>query len=111
WRWWRSLVSVALSWRRCCYPRRPGGSCNRWRTWKNGSLRLPNKVMVVVGGSRGIGAAVARLAAERGWTVMLTYTCRADDAATVVRDIEAAGGKAQALRCDVSCEEIGRAHV
>ncbi len=61
--------------------------------------------MVVVGGSRGIGAAVARLAAERGWTVMLTYTSRADDAATVVRDIEAAGGKAQALRCDVSSED------
>lgn len=60
--------------------------------------------MVVVGGSRGIGAAVARLAAERGWTVVLTYTARADDAAAVVRDIEAAGGKAKALRCDVSSE-------
>lgn len=60
--------------------------------------------MVVVGGSRGIGAAVARLAAERGWTVVLTYAARADDAAAVVRDIEAAGGKAKALRCDVSSE-------
>lgn len=60
--------------------------------------------MVVVGGSRGIGAAVARLAAARGWAVMLTYTARADDAAAVVAAIEGAGGTAQARRCDVSNE-------
>jgi len=60
--------------------------------------------MVVVGGSRGIGAAVARLAAARGWAVMLTYTTRADDAAAVVAAIEAADGTGQARRCDVSNE-------
>lgn len=65
---------------------------------------MPNKVMVVVGGSRGIGAAVARLAAARGWAVMLTYTARADDAAAVVAAIEDAGGTGRARRCDVSNE-------
>src|SRR5690606_27243476 len=69
------------------------------------SLRLPNKLMVVIGGSRGIGAAVARLAAERGWLVLLTYSSRADDAAQVLSAIEAEGGKAHSYRCDVSREE------
>ncbi len=61
--------------------------------------------MVVVGGSRGIGAAVASLAAERGWTVLLTYSARADDAAAVVAAIGAAGGEALAQQCDVSSED------
>ena len=61
--------------------------------------------MVVVGGSRGIGAAVARLAAGRGWTVLLTYSARADDAAAVVAAIGAAGGEALAQQCDVSSED------
>ena len=61
--------------------------------------------MVVVGGSRGIGAAVARKAATTGWHVLLTYSSRAEEAEGVVRAIEQAGGEATAMRCDVAREE------
>ena len=51
-------------------------------------------VLVVTGGSQGIGAAVARLAAARGWAVGLSYNRGARAADTVVADIRAAGGTA-----------------
>jgi NAD(P)-dependent dehydrogenase (short-subunit alcohol dehydrogenase family) len=61
-------------------------------------------VVLVTGGSRGIGAAVARSAAREGWAVCLTY--RDDEAAatSVVADIEAAGGVASAVRADIAAE-------
>ena len=58
----------------------------------------------VTGGSRGIGAATARLAAARGYDVALTYLSRADDARSVVRDVEAQGRRALALQADVADE-------
>ena len=60
--------------------------------------------MLVTGGSRGIGAAVARAAARAGWAVCLTY--REDEAAAsgIVAEIEAAGGTASAARVDVAVE-------
>jgi len=61
-------------------------------------------VCLVTGGSRGIGAATARLAAERGYDVAITYRERADDAAAVVRDVEAAGRRALAVQGDVGIE-------
>jgi NAD(P)-dependent dehydrogenase (short-subunit alcohol dehydrogenase family) len=61
-------------------------------------------VCLVTGGSRGIGAAVARLAALRGYRVALTYRERADEAQRVVREIAASGGRAIALQCDVGVE-------
>jgi NAD(P)-dependent dehydrogenase (short-subunit alcohol dehydrogenase family) len=65
---------------------------------------MDHGVVLVTGGSRGIGAAVARQAAAAGWAVCLTY--RADEAAagSVVADIEAAGGTAAAVRADVADE-------
>lgn len=59
------------------------------------------KIMVVIGGSRGIGAATAKLAAKRGYFVVLTYSSGADAAQEVVNEIEAEGGNAKALHCDV----------
>jgi NAD(P)-dependent dehydrogenase (short-subunit alcohol dehydrogenase family) len=59
-------------------------------------------VLVVTGGSRGIGAAVARLAGERGYRVAVAYRAAEDAAAGVVRAIEAAGGQAAAFRVDVA---------
>jgi NAD(P)-dependent dehydrogenase (short-subunit alcohol dehydrogenase family) len=58
----------------------------------------------VTGGSRGIGAAVARRAAAAGWAVCLTY--RQDQAAAerVVAGVEAEGGVAAAVRADVAVE-------
>jgi NAD(P)-dependent dehydrogenase (short-subunit alcohol dehydrogenase family) len=58
-------------------------------------------VVVITGGSRGIGAAAAIEAAKRGMGVILTYNTNADAAQKVVATIEAAGGKAVALPLDV----------
>ncbi len=61
---------------------------------------LAGKRALVNGGSRGIGAAIARRLAAEGAAVALTYSTSPDSAAAVVRDIEAAGGTAFALQAD-----------
>ena len=60
--------------------------------------------VIVTGGSRGIGAATARLAAERGYAVVVNYAASADAAQAVCADIHARGGVASAVRGDVSLE-------
>jgi NAD(P)-dependent dehydrogenase (short-subunit alcohol dehydrogenase family) len=65
----------------------------------------PSGFVLVTGGSRGIGAATARLAAERGYDVCISYRDRADSAQTVVADVEATGMHALAVRADVSEEQ------
>ena len=62
------------------------------------------KILLVTGGSRGIGAATARLAAERGYTVCITYLRNQAAAEAVVDDIAAGGGSALAIQSDVSVE-------
>lgn len=62
-------------------------------------------VMIVTGGSRGIGAATARIAGERGYAVCVNYRQDADAAAAVVADIEKAGGRAIAVAGDMSSEK------
>jgi 3-oxoacyl-[acyl-carrier protein] reductase len=64
-----------------------------------------DKVALVAGGSRGIGAAVARRFASLGAQVVITYKTRADAAEGVVRDIAAAGGTAFAFEVDISRSE------
>ncbi|AKV09539.1 MULTISPECIES: SDR family NAD(P)-dependent oxidoreductase [Pseudomonas] len=59
-------------------------------------------VIVITGGSRGIGASTAEHAAQRGMGVILTYNSDPQAAATVVGRIERHGGKAVALKLDVS---------
>ena len=61
-------------------------------------------VLIVTGGSRGIGAAICRLAGSRGWSVCVNYTAGEDAAKAVVEDIESAGGRAVHVRGDVSNE-------
>jgi len=61
-------------------------------------------ILLVTGGSRGIGAATARLAAARGYAVCLTYRSNAAAADAVVADIERAGGEAIAVAADVASE-------
>lgn len=61
-------------------------------------------VMLITGGSRGIGAATARLAAAAGWALVLVYRDRANEADELARSIEAAGGRAVTVRADVSDE-------
>jgi NAD(P)-dependent dehydrogenase (short-subunit alcohol dehydrogenase family) len=65
-------------------------------------MALP--IMLVTGGSRGIGAAPALMAAARGWRVALSYKDNAQAADAVVGQILAAGGTAIAVRADVSSE-------
>lgn len=62
------------------------------------------RALVVTGGSRGIGAACARLGAQAGWSVCLSYRSDSRSAEAVVRDIEQAGGHALAVASDVSSE-------
>ena len=64
-----------------------------------------NGFVLVTGGSRGIGAATARLAAERGSDVCISYRDRADSAEAVVTDCERIGVSALAVPADVSQEQ------
>lgn len=61
-----------------------------------------NKTVVVTGGGRGIGAAVSRLAAQRGYAVCVNYARAAAPAEALAKEIRAAGGQAFAHRADVS---------
>ncbi|MGG6295525.1 SDR family oxidoreductase [Leptolyngbya sp. AN02str] len=61
-------------------------------------------VIVVTGGSRGIGAATARLAAKRGYAVCVNYRQREAAAQQVVADIQAMGGRAIAIAANVASE-------
>jgi len=62
-------------------------------------------ILVVTGGGRGIGAATARIAAERGYDVCVSYRVNKDAANRVVADIRAAGRRAIAVAGDVSSEQ------
>jgi 3-oxoacyl-[acyl-carrier protein] reductase len=61
---------------------------------------LKDKVALVTGGSRGIGAGIAKRLAKHGASVALTYMKGADAANKVVKEIQAAGGKAMAIQAD-----------
>ena len=63
-----------------------------------------NKVLLVTGGSRGIGAATALLAAQQGWSVAVNYTANSLAADEVVRQIRASGGHAISIQADVANE-------
>lgn len=73
--------------------------------------KLTGKVALVTGGSRSIGAAVAKRLAEDGATVAVTYHGSPDKAAGVVGAIEQAGGKAIAIKADAGDPAAVRAAV
>jgi NAD(P)-dependent dehydrogenase (short-subunit alcohol dehydrogenase family) len=60
-----------------------------------------NQIMLVTGASRGIGAAIARRAAQAGWDVAVNYAGRADKAAEVAGAVEKAGRRALCVQADV----------
>jgi NAD(P)-dependent dehydrogenase (short-subunit alcohol dehydrogenase family) len=68
-------------------------------------LERMTKTVLITGASRGIGAACARLAFERGWQVCINYRSDHDAASALVRTIEEAGGSAFAVQADVAREE------
>jgi NAD(P)-dependent dehydrogenase (short-subunit alcohol dehydrogenase family) len=61
-------------------------------------------IVLITGSSRGIGAATALLAAQRGWAVCVNYVSQADRAEQVVSTIRAGGGKAIAVQADTAKE-------
>ncbi len=63
-----------------------------------------NDVIIVTGASRGIGAATALLAAQRGYSVCVNYRAHQLEADGVVRQIQSAGGRAISVAADVSSE-------
>jgi 3-oxoacyl-[acyl-carrier protein] reductase len=64
--------------------------------------RLQGKVAIVTGGSRGIGAGIAKRFAREGAAVVVNYLSNEAAAQKVIGDIQGGGGRALALRCDVS---------
>lgn len=73
--------------------------------------KLSNKIAIVTGGTRGIGAAIAVRLASEGATVAVTYAGNTEKAAALVAEIEAAGGKAIAIQADSGDAEAVKATV
>ena len=69
---------------------------------KPGAPMIPSRIVLITGGSRGIGAATALLAASKGWAVAVNYASNAAAAESVVQQITAQGGKAIAVQGDVA---------
>src|SRR5664279_800993 len=65
---------------------------------------MSRPVLLIAGGSRGIGAATAKLAGARGYDVAVNYKSNARAAGSVVEAVKAAGGKAVALQGDMAIE-------
>src|SRR6266436_1780352 len=73
--------------------------------------KLEGKIAIITGGSRGIGAAIAKRLAADGANVAITYTKGADAAASIVKEIEHTGRKAIAIQADAADAKAVKAAV
>src|SRR6184192_1060401 len=73
--------------------------------------KLEGKIALITGGSRGIGAAIAKRLAADGANVTITYAKGADAATSVVKEIERAGGRAIAIQADAADADASKAAV
>src|ERR1700687_1512970 len=104
---WRVFASSGLLKQEAprCSTARPtyatGSAKSEYRR-KTMSKALEGKIALITGGSRGIGAAIAKRLAADGANVAITYTKGADAAASVVKEIERGGRKAIAIQADAT---------
>src|ERR1700746_2412329 len=75
------------------------------------SNKLEGKIALITGGSRGIGAAIAKRLAADGANVAITYAKDASAASAVVKGIERDGGKAIAIQADAADADAVRAAI
>lgn len=67
-------------------------------------MNFDSRVLIVTGGSRGIGAAISLLAAARGYSVAVNYNTGKASANALVEEIQSRGGSAEAIQADISNE-------
>jgi NAD(P)-dependent dehydrogenase (short-subunit alcohol dehydrogenase family) len=99
-----ALVRVQLSWADAGHVPHDPPTCPQLGSVDERRDLTPSKVMLITGGSRGIGAVTALMAAEQGYSVCVNYLSNADAAAEVVAACEAVGATALAAQGDVSKE-------
>src|SRR5271154_5384112 len=77
---------------------------DKYKTTRRSSMskKLPNKVAIVTGASKGIGASIAKHLAAEGASVVVNYSSSKEGADRVVAEVTKAGGKAVAVQANVS---------
>src|ERR1700683_1940696 len=83
-------------------PRRSNNKSNTKETMSASAQKLSGKVAVVTGASKGLGAAIAKALAKEGAAVVVNYSASQEGAERVVAEIREAGGKAVAVKGDIS---------
>ncbi len=109
--WVKKSLDTAFVQGRVSYQSIHNESPNLIKENKIMNRKLEGKIALITGGSRGIGAAIAKRLASDGANVAITYSKGADAAASVVKEIEREGGKAIAIQADAADAKAVKAAV